>query len=242
MSDNEIKNGGTAPIVVLGANGPTGRLLTSQALEADHDVIALTRRPAEFPLAHSRLRVAEGDVRDLKTVDSIVEGCAAVLSVLGVPFSKQPVDLYSVGIANAVEAMKRHGVGRLVAVTSGAVTGEDEPGAGFIFNRILQPYVVNKIGKTVYDDMRRMEDVVTTSDAEWTILRPSGLYELPTVTDYSITEEHGPGRFTSRRDLAAAMLGQLTDTRFRRKVAHVITTQDNPSMVSMIWREARKKN
>jgi hypothetical protein len=72
-------------------------------------------------------------------------------------------------------------------------------------------------------------------------VRPSGLYELPEVTKFSITEEHGPGRLTSRRDLAAAMLLQVTDRRFVRKVAHVITTVDNPSLLSMMWREARKK-
>ena len=121
--------------------------------------------------------------------------------------------------------MKRYGARRLVVVSSGAVTGEDEPTGGFLFNRVLQPYVTRVIGKTVYDDMRRMEALVTSSDTDWTILRPSGLYELPNVTEFSLTEEHGPGRFTSRADLAAAMLLQLSDARFVRKVA----------------REARKK-
>jgi hypothetical protein len=37
------------------------------------------------------------------------------------------------------------------------------------------------------------------------------------------------------------MLLQVTDRRFVRKVAHVITTVDNPSLLSMMWREARKK-
>ena len=61
------------------------------------------------------------------------------------------------------------------------------------------------------------------------------------MTDYSLTEGHGPGRLTSRADLAAAMLRQLDDPRFIRKVGHVITTQDNPSLISMMWREARRK-
>ncbi|MGK8508123.1 hypothetical protein ACRS5S_08690 [Nocardia asiatica] len=39
-------------LIIFGANGPTGRLLTSHALTAGHDVVAVTRRPAEFPLAH----------------------------------------------------------------------------------------------------------------------------------------------------------------------------------------------
>ncbi|WP_275937058.1 hypothetical protein [Arthrobacter sp. Hiyo1] len=39
-------------IAVFGANGPTGRILTAQALDAGHVVTAVTRRPHEsrFPL------------------------------------------------------------------------------------------------------------------------------------------------------------------------------------------------
>jgi nucleoside-diphosphate-sugar epimerase len=228
-------------IVILGASGPTGRLLTDQALTAGQDVVALTRRPADFPFSHPRLDLVGGDVVDQAVVDSVVEGSDAVLSTLGTPFTKQPVELYSRGIQNALDAMKRYGASRLVVVSSGAVTGQDEPTGGFVFNRVLQPYVMKVLGKTVYDDMRRMETLVAGSDVEWTILRPAGLYELPAVTAFSLTEEHGPGRFTSRRDLAAAMLLQLSDRRFVGKVGHVITTVDNPSLLSMMWREARRK-
>jgi nucleoside-diphosphate-sugar epimerase len=228
-------------IVILGANGPTGRLLTDQSLAAGHQVVAVTRHPAEFPVRDSMLDVVGADVLEPGALDSAVEGSDAVLSTLGAPFSKEPVEVYSRGIENTLDAMKRHAVPRLVVVSSGAVTGADEPTGGFLFNRVLQPYVTRVLGKTVYDDMRRMEALVSSSDVAWTILRPSGLYALPAVTSYSLTEQHGPGRFTSRADLAAAMVLQLTDPRFVGKVAHVITTEDNPSLLGMMLREARKK-
>jgi hypothetical protein len=61
------------------------------------------------------------------------------------------------------------------------------------------------------------------------------------VTDYSVTGEHGPGRFTARNDLADAIVRQVTDDRFVRRVGHVITTRDNPSLLSMMLREALGK-
>jgi putative NADH-flavin reductase len=228
-------------IVIFGANGPTGRLLAGQALAAGHEVVAVTRQPWEFPLREVGLEVVGGDVLDQAAVDSVVEGSGAVLSALGVPFGKTPVEVYSRGAEHMLDAMKRYGVPRLVVVSSGAVIGADDPTGGFVFNKVLQPYVTKVLGRTVYDDMRRMEDTVSGSDVDWTILRPSGLFDLPAVTDYSLTEEQGPGRFTSRADLAAAMLQQLHDSRFVRKVAHVITTEDNPSLLSLMWREAFKK-
>jgi len=228
-------------IVILGANGPTGRQLTVQALTAGHEVVAVTRRPATFPVHDSRLDVAGGDVLDPHLVDSVTEGSDAVLSTLGAPFGKGAVEVYSRGIQHALDAMKRYGTSRLVVVSSVALTGQDEPTGGLFFNRVVQPYVTRVLGRTVYDDMRRMEALVAGSGSDWTILRPSGLYDRRGISAFSLTEEHGPGRFTSRSDLAAAMVQQLSDTRFVGKVAHVVTTVDTPSLLSVIWREARRK-
>ena len=226
-------------ISVFGANGPTGRLLTQQSLDAGHDTVVLTRHPETFPLTAAR--VVGGDVLDQAAVDDVVEGSDAVLSVLGVPFGKAPVEVYSRGVAHILDAMKRYDVRRLVVVSSSAVTGEPEPTGGFFFNRVLQPYVTKRLGRTTYDDLRRMEADVSASDVDWTILRSSGLFDLPTRTDYSLTEGHGPGRFTARTDLADAMLRQIDDDRFIRKIGHVITTEGNPSLVSLIVHEAFKK-
>jgi nucleoside-diphosphate-sugar epimerase len=228
-------------IVVFGANGPTGRLLTRAAVAAGHDTVAVTRRPEAFPLGAERLEIAGGDVLDPDRVDQLVVRADVVLSALGVPYGKAPVEVYSRGAGHILDAMKRHEVARLVVVSSGAVTGQDETTGGVLFNRILQPYVTKRLGRTVYDDMRRMEALVSGSDVEWTILRPSGLYELPAVTAYSLTEEHGPGRFTARIDLADAMLRQAHDTSFVRRIGHVITTVENPSLLSLMMREAFKK-
>jgi len=49
-------------VTILGANGPTGRLLTEQALAAKCDVVALSRRPKEFPISHPNLVVAGGEL------------------------------------------------------------------------------------------------------------------------------------------------------------------------------------
>src|SRR3954453_3954066 len=87
-------------IAVFGANGGTGRLLTQQALEAGHDVVAVLRRPAQLPLVHERLTVVEADVHDVEAVARAVAGSEAVLSTLGVPFTRKPIKIYSAGIVS----------------------------------------------------------------------------------------------------------------------------------------------
>jgi putative NADH-flavin reductase len=79
---------GIVKIVFFGANGQTGRLATAIAMNAGHEVIAVTRQPREFPLAGPGLRIAEVDVRDRSAVRPVVEGADAVVSTLGVSFTR----------------------------------------------------------------------------------------------------------------------------------------------------------
>ena len=90
-------------IAIFGANGQTGRLLTGQALAAGHRVVAATRRPDNFPLSDPKLTVAAADVRDPAAVTEVVAGVDAVLSTLGVSFTREPVNTYSDGTENIAE-------------------------------------------------------------------------------------------------------------------------------------------
>ncbi|MBE8521146.1 NAD(P)H-binding protein [Amycolatopsis sp. H6(2020)] len=225
-------------ITVFGANGPTGRLLTGQALAAGHRVSAVTRRPDAFPLHHDRLEVIGADVLDPAAVDAAVAERDAVLSTLGVPAGKEPIHTYSRGTANIVAAMHRHRVRRLAVVSSSGVDPHPYSDGGFLFNRVLLPYVTRVLGKTLYDDMRRMEGLIRASTLDWTIVRPSGLYHLPSVTGYTIVEGHADGRFTARADLAASMLALLDGDRHVGATISVITTVDNPKLLRWIRQEA----
>ncbi|GAB7028882.1 NAD(P)H-binding protein [Streptomyces sp. NPDC021749] len=229
-------------IAVFGANGPTGRLLTGQALAAGHHVTAVTRQPDSFPVHHERLEVVGADALDPEAVDAAVAQRDAVLSTLGVPAGKEPISIYSRAAANIIAAMTRHHVRRLAVVSPSGVDPQPYSDGGFLFNRVLLPYVTGVLGKTLYDDMRRMEALVRASDLDWTIVRPSGLYHLPSATDYTVVEGHADGRFTARVDLVASMLALLDDDRYLRTTVNVITTVDNPTLLNWIRREALAKS
>jgi putative NADH-flavin reductase len=228
-------------LVVFGANGPTGRLVTKQALASGHSVTAFTRHPAAFPLRHERLQVMGGDVFDLALVEQAVVGQEAVLSTLGVPYSRKPITVYSQGMTHIMQAMQRSGVRRLVCVSSNALDPQarsQDTGGGFLFEKILKPLILNGLGRTTYADVERMETVVRNSQLDWTILRPSGLFETEAITPYQVAEGSIPGRFTSRADLADCMLQQLATDQYLRKVVAVATVAVQPGMLKLLVREA----
>jgi putative NADH-flavin reductase len=231
-------------IVIFGANGPTGQLVTKQALAEGHAVTAATRHPETFPLRSARLQVMRADVFDLSDVEQAVAGQDAVLSTLGVPFSFKPITLYSQGTAHIVQAMNHSGVRRLVCVSSSVTdpqTRYHDTGGGFLFENILKPIIINSIGRTTYADMQRMETLVMNSDLDWTIVRPSGLFETPAVTHYQVAEAFISGRSTSRADLADCMLQQLTTDQYLHKAVAVATFSVQPNLLKLLWREGTSK-
>ena len=228
-------------LAVLGANGPTGRLLTQLALDEDHDVVAFTRHPGAIPIRHRRLVVSVGDVHDAAAVASAIGGTDAVVSTLGVPFTKSPVTVYSGGVTNIIAGMHAAGVKRLVCVSSSAIGPHPQPLGGFVFEKIIQPYVVNKLGRTLYDDLRRMEAIVADSDLAWTIVRPSGLFEASAVSDYSVETDYIGHRFTARIDLADCLLRHAVDDLHGRSTVAVATLSANPSIVKLVWQEGIRK-
>jgi NAD(P)H-binding len=106
---------------------------------------------------------------------------------------------------------------------------------------VLQPFFVGVVGRTLYADQRRMEALVMKSGLDWTIVRPSGLFASPAVTDYEVAEAHINGRFTSRTDLADFMLKQLSDDRYLHRFPALVTVSGQPSFLTFLWKEGISK-
>jgi uncharacterized protein YbjT (DUF2867 family) len=226
----------TMKTVIFGANGSTGRLLTRHVLDAGHAAVAVTRHPENFPLTHPRLSVAGADVRDASTLTAVVDGADAVLSTLGVKFSRKPIDTFSLGTRNIVAAMNETGVRRLVVVSSTNVgRRRNIP----LTLRMVEPIITRTIGKTLYDDLRRMEAIVRDSGLDWTTVRPSLLFDLPSPTNYVAGEVDPVGPFTARIDLADYMLALAGQAKGGNTVV-VSTVEHTPPLWQTIRREASK--
>ncbi|MFH8498910.1 NAD(P)-dependent oxidoreductase [Streptomyces coeruleorubidus] len=227
-------------IAVFGANGPTGRHLTEQALATGHEVVAVTRRPGSLP-ARPGLTVAVADATDPAAVDAAIAGTDAVLSALGARFSRETITTYSASATVITGAMARHGIKRLLAVSSSIADPKWRPTGAHFFNHVLDPLVNRRLGPTLHEDMRRMETVIHQTGLDWTLVRPSGLFEHPVVTDYHTAATSADGVFTARTDLAASMLRELEERRYVRTAIGVITTAVKPNIAKLIWNEGVKK-
>jgi uncharacterized protein YbjT (DUF2867 family) len=198
-------------ITVFGANGATGLDVCRQALAAGQRVTAAVRRPDEFLLSNSALTVVEAQVMDGSSLEPVVRNADAVLSTLGAAYSLHEIRIYSTATKAIVEAMRATTHCRRLVVVSAGLAARNLPKVrGFFQDDIALPILRHIVGRTLYEDMLRMEDYLSgCSDIAWTIIRPGRLINAAAVSPYRLAENFPAGNVTTRPDLAAAMLAEL---------------------------------
>ncbi|MCM6778713.1 NAD(P)H-binding protein [Nocardia sp. CDC159] len=221
---------------VFGAAGRTGLHVVKQALDKGHTVTAAVRRPEEFPFTDPGLQVVRADARDIDSVERAVVGHDAVISVLGGTYTRKPVSVFSEGLGCMIKAMTTHDVRRLVCVSSVCVAGKAAPGETFMFRTVLLPLLLT-LGRTAYYDMGRMEHLVRNSGLDWTIVRASGLFDGSRITNYTIAPSSIPGRYTSRVDLADALVREAAENRNVGRCVDVVTIEGTPRPTDVFRRD-----
>lgn len=201
-------------ILLFGATGGTGRHLLTAALEAGHHVTALVRHADRVGVRHERLRVVVGDATDASWVDALVAGKDAVLSALGAPAVRR-TRVREEATREQVAAMTRHGVRRLISLSSHGV-GDSASTLPWLMRWVVVPFYL----RGVFADHDAQEALVRASDLDWTLVRPTHLSDGPATGAYHVGFHElprGSRVAVSRADVAAFMLGQLEDRTYLRQ-------------------------
>lgn len=201
-------------LAIFGGTGKGGRFLVPRALEAGHEVVVLSRNPANMTIQHERLTVLQGDISERARVDAVIQGTDAVMSSLGPNNKGQPFSI-SKGFDNILPSMSQYNVRRLI-MSCGAVVHDplDKPQfLDTVFNFIWRHFQT-----TVFEDMSQVVGKVRASDRDWTIVR------VPYLTERFVkpgTVKVGYlgsiGSMITRTDMADFMLKQLESDTYLRK-------------------------
>jgi len=193
-------------LLILGATGPTGRELVTQALDARHEVAALVR--ADNDRADSRIEVIRGDARDPATIAAATRGRDTVLSALGTGKSFKG-DVVSRAAANLVAA----NIKRLIFVSAFGV-GESIKEATW-----PQKLFFRTLLRSIYADKAKADAAIESSKMDWTIVRPVMLTNGAHTGAYRVGENLQPRGFPkiSRADVADFMIRELTERTWIRK-------------------------
>src|SRR5690349_17907811 len=119
-------------VALFGATGKVGSQLLHRLIMEGSFVNVLVRDASRFDYAHPNVKVVEGDVLDYVEVEKCVAGAQLVYVCIGT-WGNKVTQVYSLGTENIVLAMKKHGVKRIVCLSSAGIFGRD----GGFFGRVI---------------------------------------------------------------------------------------------------------
>ncbi|ADG75328.1 NAD-dependent epimerase/dehydratase [Cellulomonas flavigena DSM 20109] len=210
-------------VLVVGATGGSGRAAVAELTARGHTVTALSRHASA--LTGPGVRGVGGDATDPAVVDALVAGQDAVVVTLGISETPvrvrlrgpvgTPADVRSRGTRVVVDAMRRHGVRRLVVQTSYGV-GSTRSLLPFttrlVFALLLAPQIA---------DTERQATLVHTSGLDWVEVQPVNLVDtdLPGAAFTSTTGEQR-GLTVSRTQVGQVLADAVeTDAHVGRTVS-----------------------
>lgn len=207
-----------AVIALFGATGKTGGRVLRRALASGHQARVLVRNPSRLDVSDGRLTVLDGDVLDPDAVDRTVTGAEVVLSLFG-QVKGSPRTLQTDGTRLVVEAMRRHGVRRLVTLSGGGLLApEDRPK---LPDRIIRTLLRLLSGHVLADAEGHLA-VLQSSGLDWTAVRAPMLTEDPGKGRYRVGWVGvNAGTRISRDDLADFILTQVGDRAFVGKLPFI---------------------
>jgi len=198
-------------VLVIGATGNTGRLISPRLLAAGHDVTAFARQPAKLTAA-DRLRIVQGDVRDAASLESAVIGQDAVLATFG-PRTLAKTDVQEVFMRNLVAAMERGHVRRLVNLSVWGSGGAAVPPRSLFVRVFLLPILLRHF----LADKQRGEAYLFASNLAYTNVGPALIKDLPSRGNVRASiDGAGLQQVMHREDLAQFMVEQLTSDQWLR--------------------------
>lgn len=190
-------------LLIVGANGRTGRLLQTLAIGRGHAVTALVRDAAQGAAFDPRAKVVVGDALVPATLTPAVQGQDAVVSLLA-PRPRRNGRVYVEGTRNLADAAKTAGVCRLVIVSAEGA-GVDPDTLPLLYRLIMRIPVVARL----YPDIASMDrEMGQRTDLDWTIVAPAVLTNRRSTGEYrTATGTVVPGGLMlPRGDLAAFLL------------------------------------
>jgi hypothetical protein len=198
-------------VLLFGAGGHIGSVVTSELLGRGHEVTAVTRTGSVDGADRPGLTVRSGDARDAATVAELSAGHDAVASTIGPRIGQEDDREIIVGATRGlVDGLRKSGVRRLV-VLGGAGSLRNPAGEILVETPgFPQQWKANALAQSAALGIYR-----EVQDLDWTFVSPASLIEPGERTgqfrvggDDLLTDAEGRSR-VSIEDFAVAFVDQI---------------------------------
>ena len=206
-------------IALLGASGKTGQHFLEQALEKGYNIKALVRDPGKIIQESDKLEIIPGDVLNPGDVEDLIKNTDLVVSLFG-HVKGSPDWVQTDGTRNITEAMKKHGVKRIISLSGGGLRFPEKDQPKFMDKMIKG--IMKLMVPQILKDAEKHHEVLSESGLSWVIVRgpmltndpPKGKYRIGWVGVNASTK-------IARADLADLILQLVEDKSYDRQMPFV---------------------
>ncbi len=215
-------------ILILGATGRTGKLILKEVIKKGFEVNCLVREPKKIKENSNLLTVYKGSPENISDLKKAIKGCNGLISSLNIsrksdfPWSKlrTPPNLLSCTMNNVVSILEQNNNFRIVVCSAWGIS-ETRLDIPFWFKTLIDYSNIS----TAYIDHEKQENILKSSNLDWTIVRPSGL--INSKKEKKVNESYGnnpkPKITISRENVAKFMVNALTNKKLIGKTPVIST-------------------
>jgi putative NADH-flavin reductase len=165
-------------ITIIGASAGLGLETVKRGLNRNHTVTTLSRTGIEIEENRS-LNVIIGDATNKADLLNSIQGADALIVTLGTGKNMKATTLFSDFAKLIVEIHSENKIAVPIIFVTGFGTGESKNYVSWLV-RLFLKYML----KDVYADKTKMEELITHSDLNWTVVRPGRLLDKPLTEKY----------------------------------------------------------
>lgn len=201
-------------IAVIGGTGKSGKYLVKQLIEQGFQLKILIRNPDNFQIKNSLVEVIKGDVINYSSISTLIEGCQAVISTLGLGIPASDPTIFSQATSNVIKVMNEQNVHRYIVTTGLNVDtplDKKSPKTLFATDWMRKNFPISTANK------QSEFDILSNSKVDWTLVRLPLIEQTDQKGEIIVSLEDCPGDKVSATDLANFLIEQLFTDSFVRK-------------------------
>jgi putative NADH-flavin reductase len=203
-------------IAVLGGGGRTGKYLVNQLINKGFQLKVLLRHPKQFHLQSQQIEIVKGDATHPESIRQLVEGCEAIISVVG-QRPDEPL-VASCATQNMLDAMNEFGVKRLISLAGLNVdTASDKKGQ----ETLMATEWMKSNFPEIHNDRQKAYSILSASELNWTFVRVPFIEFSESSGELAVNLEDCPSDKINAGSLAIFLTDQLSDDTYIRKAPFV---------------------
>jgi putative NADH-flavin reductase len=204
-------------ITIIGASAGLGLETVKRGLNRNHAITTLSR--SEIKIEENKLlKAIIGDATIKADLLKAIQNADALIVTIGTSKDMKTTSLFSDFAKLIVEINSENKINIPFIFVTGFGAGESKNYVSWIVKMFLKYFL-----KDIYADKTKMEEIITSSDLNWTVVRPGRLLDKELTAQYRIENKLFKGiniGGINRADLADFLIKQAENqTELKKYVA-----------------------